>query len=273
MAKKKAIPKRRTPTPTIKGPKRRKYKRNFLSKVIARVDFTPHLGISFGNLPEPLPAALKKRFSLAEHQVSEQPELEVSRGDRKAQAKFSLVRRDHWQFHSTKRDRYIEISESSLLINYTTYDCFESLLDDFLPAVEHFLQPVSKLNIHRLGLRYIDSFDFSDESNPTEWSKYLHGDLLTTFNLADNRKTVSRAFNILEFNYGDTNLRFQYGMPNPDYPAAIKKKLYVLDWDAYSMNLGLRIKDVKSYLTRYHDKINTAFEEVITDNLRKKMNA
>lgn len=205
--------------------------------------------------------------------MAEQPEVEVSHGEKIAQAKFSIVRRHCWQFHSNKRDRYVEIGPSSLLINYTTYDCFEHLLSDFLPAAEHFLQPVQKLNIHRLGLRYIDSFDFSDESNPTEWSKFIRDDLLTTFNLADDRKTISRAFNILEFNYGDTNLRFQYGMPNPDYPAKIKKKLYVLDWDAYSMNLGLRIRDIKGYLARYHEKINTAFEEVITDSLRKKMNA
>jgi uncharacterized protein (TIGR04255 family) len=108
------------------------------------------------------------------------------------------------------------------------------------------------------------------ETHPTEWGKYLNENLLGIFKLADDAKTIARAFHILDFNYGDSNLRFQYGMPNADYPAPIRRKSFVLDFDAYC-TLVLSQEEIGTYLDRFHDKIKVAFEQVITDDLRKKL--
>ena len=59
-------------------------------------------------------------------------------------------------------------------------------------------------------------------------------------------------------------------MPNPDYPAPIKQKLFVLDYDAYC-NLLLSYSDIEQYITQFHDKIKLSFEQVISDALRKRM--
>jgi uncharacterized protein (TIGR04255 family) len=126
------------------------------------------------------------------------------------------------------------------------------------------------LQVKRLGLRYIDSLDFPNENNPIAWHDYLDERLLAIFKIATNPKTISRAFQILEFNYGDYNLRFQYGMPNPDYPAPIRKKAFTLDYDAYC-TLLLSQEEIVQYLSTFHQKLKAAFEEIITQKLRDVM--
>ena len=59
-------------------------------------------------------------------------------------------------------------------------------------------------------------------------------------------------------------------MPNPDFPAVIKRKSFTLDYDAYCTQL-LDKTDIPAFLDRFHDRINSSFEKVITDGLRKKM--
>ncbi|MCK5723742.1 MAG: TIGR04255 family protein, partial [Gammaproteobacteria bacterium] len=141
--------------------------------------------------------------------------------------------------------------------------------EDFLSVVEALFKSYPKIQVKRLVLRYVDNIDIPNES-PTEWDKYLKPELNTIFALAGNRETISRAFHVLEFNYGEDFLRFQFGMFNPDYPAPIKKKIYTLDFDMYVTKI-LNKTDIEETLDRFHEKVSEFFEEVITDELRKIM--
>ncbi len=141
--------------------------------------------------------------------------------------------------------------------------------EDFLSVTDALFNAYPKLQVKRLGLRYIDNIDIA-EGNPTEWDKYLKPELNTIFAIAEKKEIISRAFHVLEFNYGEDLLRFQFGMFNPDYPAPIKKKIYTLDHDMYVARL-LDKKDIGETLDRFHEKINRSFEEVITNELRKVM--
>jgi uncharacterized protein (TIGR04255 family) len=269
-AKTKNANKTAAPKKAARSYARKKYQWHFLSEVIARVDFSPVLELSDENPPMHVPR-LKPRFPVREKVVTEHPQIKLSHSEGQAEAAFTVVRVLRWQFHNRAKDRYYELTNGSLLVRYTQYDCYERLRDDFIPVVEHVLGSVEEVAINRIGLRYINSIKLNERS-PTSWEKYLKADLLATFNLADDVKTVSRAFNTLEFNYGnDMQMRFQYGMPNPDYPARIKNKQFILDWDAYAAGVGLSVVEVGAYLDGFHEKVNASFEEVITDELRKKM--
>lgn len=249
---------------------RKKYKRHYLSEVIARIDFTPHLQLSEEKAPEHVPG-LKGRFPIREKVVTDHPQMELSRREGQSEATFMVARALRWQFHNRARDRYYELTNGALLVSYKKYDCYERLHDDFVPVIEHVLGNIDDVAINRIGLRYVNSINLK-ETKPTAWDKYLKDDLLATFNIADDVKTVSRAFNTLEFNYGkDMQLRFQYGMPNPDHPARIKKKIFILDWDAYASGISAEVDEISGYLDEFHEKVNASFEEVIKDPLRKKM--
>jgi uncharacterized protein (TIGR04255 family) len=60
-------------------------------------------------------------------------------------------------------------------------------------------------------------------------------------------------------------------MPNPDYPARIRQKVFVLDLDAYTHSL-VYITDVGRLLDDFHAAVQRYFEQSITENLRRLMN-
>jgi uncharacterized protein (TIGR04255 family) len=65
-------------------------------------------------------------------------------------------------------------------------------------------------------------------------------------------------------------LNFQYGMHNPDFPSRIRRKLFILDLDASYQGLLSR-DDIKSNIDTAHNRIEELFENVIREDLRRRM--
>lgn len=273
----KRVVRKKPPTPTSPAkatarsrlakapPLARQYRKNFLTQVIARVDFGAKIPISAKGPPNAIIRSLKKQFPIPEPKTITARTITIT--DKGSQE----IRHDEhqWFYHSKRRDKLIQITDNSMYVEYKKYRSFAQLKTDFLAIVSTLFDAFDNLQVKRLGLRYIDRIEL-DEPKPTDWSKYFHQHLLAIFGLSDNPKTISRAFHVLELNYDDYSLRFQYGMPNPDYPGPIRKKIFTLDYDAYC-TLLLNREEIAHYLTTFHDKLKVAFEEVITDTLRKKM--
>ncbi len=59
-------------------------------------------------------------------------------------------------------------------------------------------------------------------------------------------------------------------MHNPDYPANIVKKIFILDYDAYCEGAQEKNEILKN-LDKFHLKIQQLFEYCIQDELRKVM--
>ncbi len=243
-----------------KPPVRKKYKKNFLKKVVVRVDFSD-VKMELKGPAKAFIGAIKSRFPIAEVKKLIAHSLRIG-GKKNEELKGQ---RNEWLFHAKDRDKFLVIAEDFLAIEISAYKNFELLCEDFLSAVDALNHSYGDIMVSRVGLRYVDHIEL-DETNPTEWSDYLHADLLAGFNLAQDRKTVTRTFNILETNDGEVAIRFQFGMPNEDYPAVIRKKSFVMDTDAYT-NLVMSQGDIKKYLNILHDRINALFESVIKDGL------
>ena len=59
-------------------------------------------------------------------------------------------------------------------------------------------------------------------------------------------------------------------MNNPDYPAIIKKKIFILDYDAFSSSF-IPVNEIKDAFSTFNDTIYNLFEQSIKDDLREKM--
>jgi uncharacterized protein (TIGR04255 family) len=70
---------------------------------------------------------------------------------------------------------------------------------------------------------------------------------------------------------GELDLRFQYGLPNPDYPSPLKRPSFVMDLDAY-IQAAHELQVSLQHTDRAHQCIQSLFEKSITDKLREKMN-
>lgn len=119
-------------------------------------------------------------------------------------------------------------------------------------------------------MRYIDKISLN-EPKPLNWTKYIKKNLLCTLKVPASDVPILRAFNILELKSGDINVRFQFGMFNPDFPAPIHRKEFILDYDAYHEGLLQSSMEIDDKLANSRQLIKDLFENSIEDGLRSKM--
>src|SRR5262249_24844352 len=97
-------------------------------------------------------------------------------------------------------------------------------------------------------------------------------DSLGTSGLLLQPNNLTRSLRLAEFKYDDLDLRFTSGMPNPDYPAVMKRPMFVLDLDAY-VQTAHDISESLKYMDKAHELIQDFFEKSIKNALRERMNA
>ena len=243
------------------------YKRNYLTKVIARLDFlSPIPGIDSRLPPEARQAALKV-YPIGEPRESVSRELAISPSGFAAQeSKFT-----EWHFHGRDRDKTFTIVPTAIFVTYVKYEKYELLKNDFLSVLNPCLEAFEDAQPARIGLRYINNISLS-EPNPLDWSAYIQQSLLSLIDFPPDKAALSRIFHNLEFSFDDFNFRYQFGIRNPDYPARIKNKAFVIDLDAYHQG-NIERPEIPATLDKFHSCIQDFFERSITDSLRGTMNA
>jgi uncharacterized protein (TIGR04255 family) len=246
----------------------KKYWKTYLTQVIARIDFAEPLTLPKKGPSERIVNALKKEFPLPELKVTRMKEVEIGLTGHPQQT-FKEIK--EWNYHGKKRNKRIVITSDCLVLEYAKYNNFEVLQSDFITAVNALFADFKDLQVRRFGVRYINKIDLNNEPNLTEWEKYLDKNLLTTLNLVEDPSTLVRALHVLEQKFDDeSRLRFQFGMPNPDYPASVHRKVFLLDTDVYR-DLLMTQDEIKQDIVTFHDRCNDRFERAITDQLREKM--
>ncbi len=243
------------------------YKRDFLTNVIARVDFINPIEVLNKQVPKLLADLILRNFPIMEPKKAFAQELKIS-----AQGGVDNVKRtelQEWHFHGRNREKVLSLTPTSLLIGYKKFNTYRLMRDEFFEIIELFFKHFKDALGSRLGLRYINEISLPDDA-PFAWEGYINSKLLGLFNVCENNDSLSRIFHNLEYNYGDFNLKFQFGMHNPDYPANIVKKIFILDYDAYFQ--GVQDKnEILNNLDKFHSKIQKLFEYCIDDKLREVM--
>jgi len=244
------------------------YKRNFLTEVIARLDFvSPVAGIA-SELPKALSAGLLRYFPIGEPQPMFTQKIQVLPT---AVAEPPKKEFTQWNFFGMRREKRAVLTPNFLFVSFNTYETYEKLRAEFLAILTPFFQGFPDAQPSRMGLRYINSLSF-DLKNPLKWDGYLNRKLLSLFSFPIPGAEPARVFHNLEVAYPDFSLRFQFGMHNPDYPAPIRQSVFVLDFDAYHQGL-IAASDVQSLLDKFHSAIQSLFEQAITPALREVLNA
>ena len=250
---------------------KRVYKSNYLRNVICRVDFLNEVSELRNSIPLNLSSKIKTLFPITEPKtiafISESVEF---KGGKKKKGEKTIQTAREWNFYTKNRDKHLCITNDTLFIDIKTYKSFANLKRFFINPVAYAFEVLKGLEIKRFGLRYINRIELN-EKDPFNWSSYLNKDLLSIFAIPKNKSKISRAFHNLELNYGDYLIKFNYGMYNADYPAPIKRKIFILDFDAFSMRI-LNENEIRKFLPIFHKQIQSLFEESITDKMRRKLN-
>jgi uncharacterized protein (TIGR04255 family) len=244
------------------------YKNNFLTKVIVRIDFLNKLESVNKQIPKDLNNIIKKYFPIVEPSESILKDLRI---DKSKVGEIETKKIFDWNFFGKNRKKQLHINWENMFIVFYEYNSFEELLKNFIDISERMFENYnSNFQIKRLGLRYINEIEIPGK-NPIYWNRYINSNLLSIFKFTEERKEIAKVLNTLELNFETFLFRFQYGAHNPDYPSVIKRRIFILDYDAYS-NMVTELSEIKESLPIFHNKIKEYFEKSITNGFRRKLN-
>lgn len=242
------------------------YKNPFIKEAIIRFDFPSEIPNIEKGLPPKVTQAALKLFPIFEPQKMQTHEVQLQLGGDEAKTKITEITNSI--FHGLEREKTLSISPNSLYVQIRQYRTFELLLKEIMLPLSALCESFPEIRASRVGIRYVNILNIGEE-NPLDWSKYINPKLLaiTDFN---NKENLSRAFQIIEYNFEEDSLKFQAGIANPDYPAKIKQRQFVLDLDASSVG-AYDFQEMIAKVKVGHERIQDIFESSITDATRAAM--
>lgn len=243
------------------------YKTNPIVQAITRIDFLNIIDDFTKEIPIELGSKIKNYFPIAESKETVSRELKIGPGEKWM---HDIDRFPEWNFFDKSRNNRLCITKKTMFIVHKKYTNEELFLSDFRILLNAIYDKYPDLQIKRFGMRYINHIKI-EEDGPFDWEKYLNENLIAIFKVPEDKTKISRAFNNLELNCSDYTLKFQYGMYNQDYPATIKKKLFILDIDAYYDGIMTKT-DIEEFIPIFHNEIQKLFENSIKDEYRSILN-
>jgi len=207
-----------------------------------------------------------KRFPIFEPQKAVQQQVQLS----KDEVSSKRTEYTEWKFFGKNREKELRITPSTILVVCKDYSSYEKFKDDFLSICNMISKTFDEAQASRIGLRYVNHLRLKT-GDPIKWNGYISSELLGLFSFKIPDARFARLFHMLEFSFANFLLRFQFGMPNPDYPAPIKQKIFVLDLDAFRHDL-LNLAQLDTDLDNFHLEIQKLFESSITEKMRKILN-
>ena len=252
-----------------------RYKKNYLTGVIFRINFSNILQLSGRNkeAAEKFQKEIFEKFPNVHFQFKNNVNVHVDIKEGKSKSKVEdgdLT----WIFTDEQHKKQVELSSKNLVLVYHkgAYEGFEEFLDDvslILGALRWYIP----FNLTFLGLRYINQVheDVIDDNNIHE---YINESLVNKviFELEDD-EGFSQLFSRLDLSKDDYQLTFQYGFFNPEYPSVTNKKDFILDYDCRltkidSVNSQF---EVEEELKKMNEIIFDKFEYSTTNKLKELM--
>lgn len=241
------------------------YRKPFLKEVICRIDIGARIEAFAKALPPKLAKTALSIFPIFEPQKGQKQEVFVSATGVQTRIEETV----QWTYHGKNREKTLVIAPEAVIVTNRKYMSYEDFSSDVDKIVGSIFEVEKDISVARMGLRYINMIEL-ETGDPLSWSEYLNEKMLGIIDTHKDQGALSRVFHIVEFNYDYVKVKFQFGIPNPDYPALIKRKQFILDIDAYVQG-ALTKKDVEDSLVFAHTKIQELFESSISDVTRKKM--
>lgn len=241
------------------------YKKNYLKQVIAKIDFAQPLSDLNHDSIVAIVAEIKKRYPIAEQATAFQQGIEIS----DKEIKSSKTEFPEWNFHGVNREKTLKINQHFLQVLLTKYTSEADFRDDLLNPISQVIGSRPDVLIARTGVRFINIFDFEIDSF-TKIKEYFTESISAHLANIVNPNECVRSMLVNECLIDETRIRMQSGLFNPDYPAIIKRRHFVLDIDAY-IDFPHQIRDVDKYFRDFHIKVQSMFESHITQKLRDEV--
>ena len=254
-----------------------KYLNPFISDVILRIDFAEKEEAIKNSLQQDFIDECLKKFPIKEIYKKTEKQVTVSNNSDGIEHDTVINTEifNEWHFKDVNKENEIIVTHSFFVIHIKKYSTYQEIRKVFIDLFGKLSELYPSIKGNRFGLRYIDKINLINERKPSAtwfdfWKKYINKDILGNLKYSTCERNLSRCLSVIEMNFEEYMFRFQYGIHNQDYPAIVKKEIFILDADLYSMGL-FDINDIQILIDKFHEKAKEWFENSITDNLRDKM--
>jgi uncharacterized protein (TIGR04255 family) len=251
-----------------------KYNRSFIKQVILRVDFIDYLdsdSVFNKNVIEVIADSFPRK---EKDQVIKFNVLKIE--NIKDQEKPNIFNQSIEGIQKTFTNRDCTnkciLSNKALVFEFNSYETFEIFMSSVSNIVIKLFMLLNKPITERIGLRFINIFDTDEIKTQKSFfsSNIAYATSPGIVNL-DNDLKLKRSMMTAEYSLDDMTLNFRFGLYNKNYPAAIQKNDFVLDYDCFIQESINNAEDVISFINRGHNAIQLMFESSISDKLRKVM--
>jgi uncharacterized protein (TIGR04255 family) len=250
------------------------YQRNYIDQAIIRLDFAVGIDKLNTSLPKDIRDTALGIFPILEPRkgIGQQFVMTFGVDDQSQKSQRSnSTQTMNWIFHDDRKVKSLDLSASAIVIVVSEFSRYDNMRTDFMTVANEVFRIFPNCSATRLGMRFVNNIKMANGENPLDWEQYLNPNLLGSLaNIPQDAKVV-RSLNSLELKFPECNLKVQSGMLNPDYPAAVRRKEFVLDLDAHRAGV-IEPGEVEDALNSFHRRIQDYFEGAITQNLRNLMN-
>lgn len=250
----------------------KKYNNNYLIDVIFRIDFFPkeNLFNESNSINETLDKYISEEFKV-DRNIIENTFIKINspakNGLHTEQLRSNLI------VYKSKdsNDLNIEIAKDNITIILKKYEDFTAFKKIIRAVTDKFNEIYPIENIERIGLRYINKFDFGVTEEIYNFQGYFKDSLIENINFIENRNEIKRAYQIYEINTkDDIGMTIRSGIFNTQYPNILNSKEFFLDMDAYKRNIDF--KDLCNISEELNEIITTYFEKSIEEKTRDLLN-
>jgi uncharacterized protein (TIGR04255 family) len=245
------------------------YERDFLSRVILRADFTGS-PISLPNEPSEFTRKVADRFPVATSTPVRDVMFNVT--DVGGAIVNNHDRGHQWSHRKSVDGTIVVILEAdfiSLEYGPADYKGYAQIAEDFAYIADALGESFGIPEFSRVGLRYINEIRLPGRA--LDWDGVIAPGLISTTLhrvVADGR--LQRSMHQLCELHGDDQVLLTHGLFNPDFPAPLVQKHYIIDIDC-SRNGQISAGDSKAVVKRLNSLAASTFEGCIDEKLRKEM--
>jgi uncharacterized protein (TIGR04255 family) len=243
-----------------------RFEKNFLKKVIFRLDYSGFESISEKDA-QAFYNEIKDDYPIFEKRQLVEFYTTIKTGQRIDEQK----RKDIYDIFDADKAIKCTLANDHLLLEINTYLDFSW----FKKIVETFYNCLSNrfgvLNTQRIGLRYINQIEIKN-GDPLSWRGYINNSLLSVIDsfFKSMKEDVARSMGQTTLNRDDYILIFHYGVNNSEYPSRVVRKEFILDYDCYTRDVqGSDI--INDYLVPFHYEILRLFKMSIGSKLVGEM--
>ena len=246
-----------------------KYKNNYLTNVIFKIEFSPILKLSTikKSAAEEFQEYVHDRFPNVTFQYHNKYDFENS------DSNITKQRELNWVFSDNNDKKYVELNAENLILSYpkNCYENFNKYLDDVCFLLNG-IQQFYPLDLKWMGIRYINQIN-ENEINETNIRDYINESLINNIIFDLNGAKFSQMITRLETIKNNYNLTFQYGFFNPAFPQPDFKKDFILDYDCKLPfnSKTFSLENIKKELIEMNEYIFTLFEYATTQKLKDLM--